>query len=249
MSAQYRRAKGEMASDLRTLSQRLVEEGLILDPQPLNQAAAQCIQSGRDIWSYDISNLIIKIGGLARGHPTKQYSLECILNCTIKGSFKTSINNDPCHRLNVGLFYRGVIPHSHPFYQTWHLDREGAAPGKSQSLETHPRYHFHFGGNDMNLVANNHRCKHNCHTFGELLLLSQPRLLHPPLDGVLAVDFVLSNAAGSQWQKLRLDPSYSSMIKRSQDRYWKIFAKTFSDHWSSTSPSLWTPVDLCPNLV
>jgi hypothetical protein len=245
----YSDEKREIASDLRLLSQRLIDSGLLLDGAPLDQAAGQCIKSPKDIWAYDITDLSVKIGRIAGAHPSKQYDLTCVINCTVKGSFKASVNNDPCLRLNVGLRYEGIAPHSTPFYQTWHLDREGSAPGKCQALETHPRYHIHFGGEGMTLSADSHRCKQKCHTFGELLLMNQPRLLHPPLDGVLAVDFVLSNAAGANWKALRGDPSYSSMIKRSQDRYWKSFAKTFACHWSTSDPSLWSSIDLCPNLT
>ena len=49
------------------------------------------------------------------------------------------------------------------------------------------------------------------------LVIIVPRLVHPPLDGILAVDFVLSNYFGSQWANLCDEPEYQKIIRAVQE--------------------------------
>ncbi len=53
------------------------------------------------------------------------------------------------------------------------------------------------------------------------LLLEAPRPALAPLDGILAIDFVLSHYHGTIWEDLRLmDPRYARLRAPSMRRYW-----------------------------
>jgi hypothetical protein len=89
--------------------------------------------------------------------------------------------------------------------------------------------------------------------LGNVLLLDPPRLLHPPLDAILAVDFVLSNFMGAKWKQLRADEHYETMITHAQELFWKPYVKSlFAAGWGSAKERKERKLffkQLWPNLV
>jgi hypothetical protein len=104
---------------------------------------------------------------------------------------------------------------------SWHFDRHpdkksDGKPDKNPDFN-HPLYHLHFGGKEINQGQIE---------YGEVLLLESPRILHPPMDIVLAVDFVLGNfysRSSGKVNELRDNPLYQKLVKNAQNRFWKPY--------------------------
>lgn len=70
--------------------------------------------------------------------------------------------------------------------------------------------------------------------YGDLLILDAPRLMHPPLDLFLAVDFLLTNFIESRtWKNLRADTTYQAIVIDSQKDWWKGYFKQISEYWDN----------------
>jgi hypothetical protein len=120
----------------------------------------------------------------------------------------------------------------------WHFDRHLIDTTKDDPHVTddiHPLYHFQFGGDRMSKLADQ---------LGSTLLLDPPRLMHPPMDGILAVDFVLANYSGRTWKVLRDDPQYQKLIEPQFERLWRPYFDAIAASW--TKPRARTSGFLCP---
>lgn len=87
----------------------------------------------------------------------------------------------------------------------WHLDRENNVDGHF----IHPLFHFHAGGRKIKGLAT-----------GNLLMLGSPRIPHPPMDIILAVNFVILNFFNSEIFKTQREilscPEYLKLVKDSE---------------------------------
>jgi hypothetical protein len=107
----------------------------------------------------------------------------------------------------------------------WHLDRHF---DNTPSDFFHPHYHLHNGGyaltNDESLET------------GNLMILESPRVMHPPLDGILAIDFVIRNFyKESVHKKLTTDKDYQKILKNSQFMFWRPYFLALAANWAKFS--------------
>ncbi len=105
---------------------------------------------------------------------------------------------------------------------SWHLDFHIDEPRCSSPEFVHPMYHFHHGGKRLKEIG----------TYGNVILLDAPRILHHPLDVFLAIDFVVSNFSESMWRKLKADTSYSEIIENSQNQWWSTYYRKLAEYWA-----------------
>ncbi len=110
---------------------------------------------------------------------------------------------------------------SHIAKASWHFDRHPDKKDDGKSEENtdfvHPLYHVHFGGKEIN---------EGQIQYGEVLILESPRLLHPPMDIVLAIDFVLGNfysKSSGKVNELRDNPQYQKIVTKAKNRFWKPY--------------------------
>lgn len=248
----------QLASDLLLLADLLIRHGVVGDTSPLMSAASSLKpfrpttqDSSRDpkksklsntfYWRYDIDDLIFDLSAdkeLQRHlRPQTAVNLKLVLTVKIKALF-TSDNDsaDLLEDLNIGCVVEAEDSEDHQKKPRccWHLDRhilENSQPGGTTLGEpkvAHPLYHFQYGGRHIWDLAD----------FGHHLILDPPRIAHPPLDGVLAVDFVLSNYLGSKWLELREDTVYQRIVKSSQQLFWKPYAQRIAAFDANTQ-SFW----------
>lgn len=98
---------------------------------------------------------------------------------------------------------------------SWHFDlhEDGNDPKFN-----HPLYHAHFGGKEINQGQLK---------YGNVLIIESPRLLHPPMDIILAIDFVLGNFYSRNtckaYNTLLEAPLYHKMVKNSRERFWRPY--------------------------
>lgn len=128
-------------------------------------------------------------------------------------------NYDPLHGfyLDINIHgYKNKNDTKKAFCSSWHLDRH---MGAGETKYTHPSYHFQFGGKKMELIDE------------ELLILSCPRIPHPPMDLFLGFHFILSNFFSNKQftfvKALLSNYDYQEIIKRAQERLWVPYFKAF----------------------
>lgn len=125
--------------------------------------------------------------------------------------------NDPIADYNFQLYIKGYGDEE--YVNWWHLDKNIPS---AQPKFTHPYYHFQAGGNDIENV--------DC---GRLILLSAPRIPHPPMDLFLGFHFILNNFYSSKdyefVDKLLADTHYQEIISRAQKRMWDNYFRAYSN--------------------
>lgn len=259
---QARGFRRERANDLRRLADELDACRLLRDPGPLIAAAAQCEQRGtltrqrEETWSYAISRLTfadLPRNALFNLRPEDASDLLLTLDVDASGlCLPDGCLDDPFISLSVDIVVEGLsVGTGHELVCAWHLDRHKDPQSRGNSGEgtavdadrgaVHPMYHFQYGG----------RRVWEKEDFGCHMLLEPPRFPHPPLDVVLAIDFVLANYFPYQWRDLRADnDTYTSIVARYQKRIWLPYAAATASAWSLPgSGSPWPASVLWPLLV
>jgi hypothetical protein len=141
----------------------------------------------------------------------------------------TSELYDPISKLGVAFKIKGEYIKGEEIKKamcSWHLDKTTS----SGSSFHHPTYHLNFGGDHMiDEVKLNNDC------FGNLLLLPNPRVIHPPMDIILSCDFVIKNFyTKSRHQKLTQSNGYIRLIEKARKRYWESFVYALISNWDTT---------------
>lgn len=131
--------------------------------------------------------------------------------------------HDPFTKLNIDIqvFGKngGTLHHD-----AWHLDRH--EEGKNLTKELHPLYHLQRGGDKMIPIGDD---------LGQTMILESPRIAHPPLDIILAIDYLLSHYAGKYWRDLQTNPEYQRLVREAQIRLWGGYAQTLAGYWDVPS--------------
>lgn len=107
---------------------------------------------------------------------------------------------------------------------SWHLDLETG----SDCRYMHPRYHLTYGGKKMR-----DEIKKDSDFFGQSLVLATPRIPIAPMDGILAIDFVLNHFYKSEKISSVLNNTkYREAVKASQKRIWAPYYRSIYEHFS-----------------
>lgn len=190
---------------------------------PIISAADICAQSNPkipEVWSYDLNSLLFQITRPRNTIPsTVGETLSLKLSVLLKGIIIPE-NGDIFKTLFVNIEIYDAAPLECKNHCEWHLDRCDYDFAKRDSKESHPLYHFQYGGKSMRDIGDK---------VGRVLLLNPPRLPHAPMDALLAFDFVLSNFAGYAWEILRNNSTYKTIIKKAQQLYWKPYFKSITN--------------------
>lgn len=241
--------KDQLVGDLHTLANILDGSGVCPDVRPLQIDVDLWEVHNTFGWRYSLSDLIFRDVTDVKTFPAKLQMIDCRLHVEIEASFTESDDCDPLSKSAIELTLEGLDSQEKPILQSWHIDRHvEAVAGLDDDAgigAVHPRYHLHFGGDRMKNFANSN----GLDGFSHVLLLDSPRFPHPPLDGVLAIDLVISNFYPKDWKKLRGTADYRSIIERSQKRFWRPYAKALADHWEQTADGTWTSSDCWPHLL
>lgn len=234
---QLKRFRAERNAELLKLAD-VLERVAACDVGPLSAAAQDCAANlGRkgDCWGYDLNNLTFSIETPSNTRPsnigkelTLQLSLSIVCRCD-------DTSHDPFdkHEFNIELF--DSPPPESAAYISWHCDRHIGGSALQDSGESHPLYHFQHGGRKTNEhVADEH--------VGRVLLLASPRLPHPPMDAILAVDFVLANFNATIWRGLRDESEYTRLVTSAQRRFWKPYTDLLGAAFDGEGPHQTDPV-------
>lgn len=217
---EYRKLRAE---ELRRLAQILNDEGLVRDVSPLQSAAGMCaipcVRDRVEYWEYDLIDLRFydtDEDSLRHVRPESVKEIWIELAVTLRGlCLEDGSLEDPFSHLGVDILIKGIDGTGRELTCAWHLDKHIREQGDNPAALAHPEYHFQHGGRKVWSLTD----------YGLNLILETPRLAHPPMDAILAVDFVLSNYVGKKWMVLHSDNSaYRELIKASHERCWSPYA-------------------------
>jgi hypothetical protein len=229
-----------ISSDLLSLVQILRNEtsGVVLNPEVLASAANQANKVAKNTnWTYEVANLQFRVATPQNVLPTAcGNELNIYMDLKLRGECNDEL--DDC--LTALTLEIRIETESKENICSWHFDRHITDDESAPTEEAHPQYHFQHGG---------HAMKHLADSLGKTLLLPAPRLAFPPMDAVLAIDFILSNFAGLCWQELRNEATYTRLLKEAQLRYWKPYVMRLASWWEQGPKDEETIQVLWPHLV
>lgn len=223
----YWNDRKKTASSLRHLGTILVRHGVCADISPISRAADQCganTSQKDDRWGYDISNLVFNMPAPKGSLPSSLQKFRAELSVSVTGHFSAELS-DQFTKLEVNLEKFAQGQNGASLQSAWHFDRhiiDVKKDDRHNSDEIHPLYHFQFGGARMTEIHDR---------LGDTLLVDPPRLMHPPMDGILAIDFVLANYAGRIWKSLRDDAQYNRLVVPQFEKIWKPYFNSITSSW------------------
>ncbi len=203
-------------------SARAGSRPLVRDAGPLRSAAAQCGAGDGAAWGYELVGLEFDLIDSALRHtrPVGAALDSVKLSVVLSGPcLDADVKNDPFGKLNVNVVVTGLDAAARPLVTAWHLDKHEGG----ESAFDHPAYHVHCGGEKVWAVEQNA----DGFSYGSLLLLESPRLDHKPLDGILAVDFVLGNFLGPARHRLQTENErYAELTFEAEKRCCRVYHET-----------------------
>jgi len=145
------------------------------------------------------------------------------------GNICDSIDQNERNQYGVQLITYGKTSKDIANYKmSWHLDKHIRSVDENEGRGkgfVHPEYHFNMGGFALT--------KENNFNFGSVLLIDTPRIMHPPLDIVLSIDFVLRNFYGIRVKNLTYSSQYKQIISKSKNRLWRPYYISLANHWEN----------------
>jgi hypothetical protein len=193
-------------------------------------------------WDYSISKLEFKNIHLKR-HLRPSFLTEKIKNnkgasklilsvacsCDVNADEKVIV--DPIHALATKILIKVEHwddPADKKLSQCcWHLDKHDP---KKVTETSHPLYHYEFHGSEL--------AKTEDFNYGDFIIVDAPRLMHPPMEIVLAIDFVLKNYYKFEDHKVLTEQvQYKRYIKNAQLRIWRPYAILFASNYHDFSGS------------
>ncbi|AYB31987.1 hypothetical protein [Chryseolinea soli] len=238
--------------DLIKLAELLRKYRLCKDTTPLNNAGQSCIsKSNGDRWLYNLDKIVFTADYASGCIPGKTEEVQVSLSLSICGVLSSQdILRNPLEKLEFNFEIEGYVVKENEegviideLFAAWHLDRHITSEGADDGITkfSHPLYHLAYGGYRMEAKGN---------AFGISLIMPAPRLLYPPMDAALGIDFLLQNYVEQKnIAKLVIDPDYVRIMKNSQERLWRPFFCSIYSHWNSqhftTSPDF-SPLKLLP---
>jgi len=157
--------------------------------------------------------------------------LDSILTLSIKICFSDGVASFAnIVEMNIDFELSSKDQGGQPVKSAWHLDYHDV---KGNEHFSHPQFHFQFGGKKLRESIRDYNSHFNT---GELLLMESPRIMHPPMDPILAVDFVFGNFLGDKcWKALRQKKSFINIHKSSKELFWRPYFEGLSDYFSNPS--------------
>ena len=174
--------------------------------------------------------------GMSPNPGIKQNKLDLFLTLRYEYHFNQTDLEKAIKEYDLDLQINGVQKNatSQHFFE-WHQDVQPQKQNGSKKYQfIHPFYHFHAGGSFLKQKGS-----------GSLLQLSSPRLPHPPMDIVLAVNFILCNFYSThetslqKQMKILDDPDYQELVERAAKRVYKPYYEEVS---ADVTKSIFVPL-------
>lgn len=216
--------KIELAKDLRTFAGILENwNGNVINTHLIHGLATEC-RSKSNGWGYELVEsapvVFQNIQMPNNSFPTNAKKVKVKLTINIKGREKPNSDEDSISELDVKFMID-----AESYLCSWHLDKVKES-NEQVVMYSHPHYHLNFGGNYMRKSGK---------SFGDLLLLPTPRIVHPPMDIVISVDFIIKNFYTiEQHRDLTESPAYKKVMSNASERFFKPYIQGFYSKWDAS---------------
>ncbi|MDQ8183953.1 hypothetical protein [Pelagicoccus sp. SDUM812002] len=230
-------AKSESKADFRAgIRSSLINLSTILERFKLCKDTSMLrginIPESGERWAYEVNNLKIELGDDSRTSPEVE-GLYCVLDIVIEGVYPSEDVADLIKRGGVQFRFVGLEEREGDYVSRqhcWHHDRHEFLDGNSGEEDAlscaHPLYHLTYGGKHMKALYKDDR-----NAFGSLFVADAFRVTQPPMDVVLAVDFVVSNFSKKGWADLLDSTLYQKSLSWSQKQFWKPYYSSIGKFW------------------
>lgn len=198
-----------------------------VDLDKLNEARKSLV-SNKDTFTYSFSNIRLVVPKKSRpSHsiPRDVGDIEVILSIEddiVLNRLKPNHIGDPLKKLEKF----NIILNSDKYTSSWHLDRHDRKENEAASNSVHPVYHLTFGGHYMENLQND-----DGDAFGRALIVRTPRIMHPPMELMLGLDFIFSHFILKDELDLLVDPAYISIINELKKNIWMPFALAMAKNY------------------
>ncbi|WHT39544.1 hypothetical protein QNH98_02250 [Myroides sp. mNGS23_01] len=129
---------------------------------------------------------------------------------------------------SLGTFNINLYSQDSNHFASWHLDRHVQKQGENSPSSLHPLYHLTFGGHHMEEEQNNND---DYDEFGRSLILRAPRVMHPPMELILGIDFIFNHFVPKDKLDLLSDPGYLRIIKYLKFYFWMPFSLAIAKNY------------------
>ncbi len=190
--------------------------------EALQNMAYQGCKVEKDKFSYAIDDFVILLPEfLSHTIPSSTHIQEIEIAVSVKNieiqKVEKNIKNPILRLDSFDIVLNGQTQSGKKLIASWHLDKRIQSANYTFQ---EPEFHFSFGGKKMEEAHESRE-----YDFDALLLMSPPRLMHPPMGIILGIDFVLRNYVGTKYCKaLFANPNYLKIIKNMKALLWKPYA-------------------------
>lgn len=174
-------------------------------------------------FEYSLHNIVFKIDKKISGSQPDMEEYELFFNNIISTEIEKQNDYDCISDFLFEINIEGHISdRMNSLKSCWHLDKHIENEDGSDGVPkfTHPSYHFQFGGNFIE----------SCEK-GDLGILANPRIPHPPMDIFLGFNFIINNFYNRKdygfVENILQNYDYQEIIKRAQERLWQPYFKAF----------------------
>lgn len=216
---------------LEYLQRELINKGFCEDISQIAAAITQVHNKNANQWGYSISDLPIFIKSPSPNSVPTIDEKKSIIYLSVSIDEKkhndknTNEISDLISSSNFSILIKGIKKStSEEYYTGWHLDNDFKRQDSEKGVYyIHPQHHISFGGSKLKELVSN---------TGNYLLLTSPRLPHPPMDIFLALDFVLQHfVLYDDHKELTQSSSYCDLLKSSQMRLWRPYYTAIAKKW------------------
>lgn len=202
---------GNYATEIQNIATILKQNKLCFDTSPLT--------NGYNNGKCNVAKLKFNISDVPRNTKPSVSSLAVILDVAFDEKTGTDIP--------VANYFFKVTVEGQDVYNnvksSWHLDYDL----NDNQEYIHPHFHLTWGGDAMKDLE-----------LGQVLLLPTPRILYPPMDIILSVDFILSNfVKACVYKKIQSNSQYRAALRNAQEKYWKPYILSIAHHWCKNNCS------------
>ena len=182
----------------------------------------------------------------------QQSAIELVLkfNIDLKIDYDNlTIGNDPFSIFGLNILIHGKNKNNKnsKIRYAIHFDRhnkeeekKAREEGKNPPIQPHPAYHFQFGGNKLTEEEID---------YGQALFLDSPRIMHHPMELILAIDFILSNFFPTIWNKIKRNRQYIKILKKYQKYFIQPYFQSIANSFDRDSTPNWDAQEIYPQLI
>jgi hypothetical protein len=201
------------------------------DYSQLEKIDVKTVATQQSTWKYDVKKVIFKNIDLKR-HIKPSFDAETAdatleLEVYYQGEFSVLSNKIYDQTDSIGMkitvkcdyWKNGNIVESEC---QWHFDKHDTSKNCST---IHPLFHFEYGGTGKK--------EKEGFDFGNFIILDTPRIIHPPLDVVLAIDFVIKNFYRREdiISLTEGSPLYKRYIQNAHHRLWRPYVLALASNF------------------